>query len=52
MKTKKTFHEIYKDIVHTKEEDKAACNATGATRFSEDLDKVTCRKCRKKRGMK
>jgi hypothetical protein len=59
MTTPKTpFHTIYVDIVHvegdeTNQPDKTAlCNATNAKHFSDDLEKVTCNKCRKKWGLK
>jgi hypothetical protein len=51
--TKTPFHTIYVDIVHTLNgAGKPLCNAANAKHFSDDLKKVTCRKCRKKAGAK
>jgi hypothetical protein len=54
MTTPKTpFHTIYVDIVHIEDDEgKPRCNSAGAKHFSDDLEKVTCNKCRKKAGAK
>jgi len=42
----------YENIIHVKKDDKPLCNAADAKYFSEDLKRVTCRKCKKKANAK